>query len=233
MNIPTKLPVQNRSAEGPLPLLENGDHMTQAEFHRRYESYPDDVKFELVGGVVYMASPVHIDHGQFHPALSLALKLYSIQTPGTQLLDNATTILGEDSEPQPDLSLRILPAFGGRSRDTKKHCILGAPELVAEVAHSTRAFDLYEKRRDYEAAGVQEYIVLSLEEPELVWFDFPVQGSIAPDKKGIARSRVFPGLWINIQALLADDGKGLIATVNRGLKSAAHAAFVKKLRAAK
>ncbi len=28
-----------------VPLLANGDHMKQPEFHRRYEAYPDDVKF--------------------------------------------------------------------------------------------------------------------------------------------------------------------------------------------
>ncbi len=34
------------------PVLENGDRLTQPEFHRRYEAYPEDVKIELVGGIV-------------------------------------------------------------------------------------------------------------------------------------------------------------------------------------
>ncbi len=46
----------------PLPL-HNGDRMTRKEFHRRYEAYPEDVKFELVGGVVYMASSLKRPHG--------------------------------------------------------------------------------------------------------------------------------------------------------------------------
>ncbi len=41
--------------DAPLPLY-NGDRMNQREFHRRYEAYPDNVKFELVGGVVYLVS---------------------------------------------------------------------------------------------------------------------------------------------------------------------------------
>ena len=45
-----------RKAMSVLPLF-NGDRMKQPEFHRRYEQYPDDVKFELIGGIVYMASP--------------------------------------------------------------------------------------------------------------------------------------------------------------------------------
>jgi Uma2 family endonuclease len=33
--------------------------------------------------------------------------------------------------------------------------------MIAEVAHSTRAIDLHQKRLDYQQAGVREYLVLS------------------------------------------------------------------------
>ncbi len=214
-----------------LPPLENGDRLSQAEFHRRYETYPKDVKFELIGGIVYMASPLRRPHGKNHVRMSLVLELYESQTQGVELLDNATTILGDESEPQPDLSLRILPECGGRSHETKGEYIEGPPELVAEIAHSTRAIDLHQKRDDYECAGVQEYIVLSLEKPELFWFDFAAKDSVKPDRRGIAHSRAFPGLWINVSALLAGQRKELIVTMNQGLKSRAHSAFVKKLEA--
>ncbi len=230
MNIPNR---QARPERAAFPILENGDHMSQAEFHRRYEAYPDDTKFELIGGVVYMASPLRRTHGIFHPKLSSVLEFFQDQTPGVELLDNATNILGDESEPQPDLTLRILQAFGGQSRETKEDYVEGAPELVAEIASSTRAIDLREKRRDYELAGVQEYMVLSVEEPELFWFDFKAHALLAPDTKGIARSQVFPGLWINVPALLSCQRENLMATMSRGLKSAAHAAFVKKLEAAR
>src|SRR5262245_37865860 len=84
-----------------LPLLENGDRMKQAEFHRRYEAYPEDVKFELIGGIVYMASPLRWPHANYHPKLGFALELYATGTLGVEVGDNATTILGEESEPQP------------------------------------------------------------------------------------------------------------------------------------
>jgi len=54
----------------PLPLLANGDRMTQKEFHRRYEQYPEDVKFELIGGIVYLAPPVTWSHGTYSAKLS-------------------------------------------------------------------------------------------------------------------------------------------------------------------
>jgi len=40
-----------------IPPLENGDHLTRAEYERRYEASPEDVKAELIDGVVYMSSP--------------------------------------------------------------------------------------------------------------------------------------------------------------------------------
>lgn len=219
------------SQDDALPLLVNGDCMSQAEFHRRYEAYPEDVKFELIGGIVYMASPLRRTHGKCHVRLSMVLDRYESQTPGLELLDNATTILGDESEPQPDLSLRILADFGGQSREPVSDYVEGPPELLAEVAFSSRAIDLHQKRQDYERAGVQEYIVFNVEKPELIWFDFAGKNSIAPDRHGIARSRAFPGLWINVPALLAANRKNLVATINRGLKSAGHAAFVKALKA--
>ena len=131
----------NRSAHDfPSPngalLLCNGDRMKQPEFHRLYEIYPGDVKFELVGGTVYMASPLGRPHGIYHVKLSMALALYETDTPGVETSDNATAILGEESEPQPDLALRILAECGGQSGVDERDYYTGPPELVAEIAHS-------------------------------------------------------------------------------------------------
>src|SRR5665213_961690 len=93
------------------PLLCNGDRLSQPEFHRRYLQYPDDVKFELIGGIVYMASPLSFHHSDFDGEVGFLLELYRRATPGTHTLHNATTILSEEDEPQPDLGLRIRPEY--------------------------------------------------------------------------------------------------------------------------
>src|SRR3954471_692574 len=98
-----------------LPPLMNGDRMKQPEFHRRYLGYPGDEKFELVGGIVYMASPLRQPHAAYHEEVGYALGTYRRGTPGVELLPDATTILGEESEPRPDLGLRVLTEYGGRS----------------------------------------------------------------------------------------------------------------------
>jgi Uma2 family endonuclease len=216
----------------PVPPLMNGDRMKQPEFHRRYAEYPEDVKFELIGGTVYMTSPLRRAHGLYHPVLSGVLWLYYSATPGVEVLDNATTILGEESEPQPDLELRILSQYGGQSRETDDDYVEGPPELMAEIAYTTRAIDMHQKRDDYQHAGVLEYIVLCVEEQELYWWHFPSGRMIKASRQGISRSRVFPGLWIDGRALLARDTKRLVEVVEQGLASRAHAAFVKRLQAA-
>ncbi len=214
-----------------VPPLYSGDRMTQPEFHRRYEEYPEDAKFELIGGTVYMASPLRRTHGRLHLQLGAILERYASATPGVEALDNATVILSEESEPQPDLALRILSDYGGRSRESEDDYVLGPPELIVEIAHSTRAIDMHQKRLDYRSAGVREYLVLCVEEPELHWFRFRPNGELAPDKRGIYRSRVFPGLWINGAALLARQRQSLQATLRQGLSSPEHAGFVRHLEA--
>jgi Uma2 family endonuclease len=212
------------------PTLRNGDRMSQAEFHQAYEQMADDVKAELIEGVVFMASPLGIDHGRRHVHLGTVLTLYEAATPGVQVVDNSTTILGEDDEPQPDLSLRILPERGGQTR-TENNYIVGAPELFVEIAHSSRAIDLHGKRRAYAAHGGIEYLVADLEGLRLHWIDLRAGQSIPADADGVCRIRGFPGLWIDGPAIFAFDVARAIATLNAGLASPEHAAFVAALAA--
>lgn len=214
-----------------VPLLENGDRMKQPEFHRRYLAYPDGVKIELIGGTVYMASPLRYPHGSYSQLLSGVFFLYAAATPGVEGADNATVILGEESEPQPDNALRLLPEYGGQSQVDEDEYLRGAPELLAEIAYSSRAVDLNQKREDYERAGVQEYLVLSIEERQLYWFHFAKAKMIRP-RQGISHSLVFPGLWIDNAALVARESARVIEVAQQGLASRAHAAFVKRLQAA-
>lgn len=50
---------------------------------------------------------------------------------------------------------------------------------------------------------------------------------VEPEKK-VFRSEQFPGLWLNPEAVLAVDTAAVLKTLKRGLRSAAHAAFVAK-----
>jgi hypothetical protein len=50
---------------------------------------------------------------------------------------------------------------------------------------------------------------------------------------GIVRSQVFPGLWLNTGALWQHDTAALLATLQQGLASEAHADFTVRLKGAR
>ncbi|HZK79476.1 MAG TPA: Uma2 family endonuclease [Humisphaera sp.] len=226
----TQRPISSPSDE---PLeLHNGDRMTQEEFHRAYERTPENFKAELIGGIVYVASPLKLTHGKNHPPLSTIFFVYEGDTPGVECGDNTTVLLGGDAEPQPDLFMRVLPEFDGQSRTSDDEYVVGPPELVAEIAVSTRAIDLHAKRNDYTRYGVKEYLVVCPREKEVRWFDLAANQELPLGPDGIIRIRQFPGMWIDVAALLDRKPTQLLATLQRGLESPEHAEFVARLAAA-
>ena len=182
--------------------LYSGDRMTREEFHCLYKATPKHFKAELVGGVVYVASPLKIQHGKNHFPIGSVIFAYESATPGVESGDNTTILLGDDAEPQPDIYLRILPEFGGQSTTSNEDYVKGAPELLTEIALSSRSLDLHAKREDYARYGVKEYLVFALREKKLYWFDLQKDRELKIDADGICRVRTFPGLWIHVAALL-------------------------------
>lgn len=226
---------QRESHETPVEVrrLEAGDHLDQPTFHRMYAATPPKFRAELIQGVVIVPSPLYVDHGRYHSLVMGWLLTYDAATPGTLSVDNATVLLPPDSEPQPDASLVIEPACGGQSREEGGY-LAAAPELVVEVASSSVSYDLHGKFRLYEQAKVREYVVIVLHEKHMRWFSLDensrfVEQSAGAD--GIYRSTVFPGLWLDRQAMLSADAAKVLQTLNTGLASAEHAAFVQTLHA--
>jgi Uma2 family endonuclease len=215
------------SAQTILPL-ENGDRLTRDEFERRYEAMPQ-VKAELIEGVVYMAAAVRfMSHGNPHALVMGWLSVYYAATPGTCLADNTTVRLDLDNEPQPDAFLCLEPRLGGQSRISEDDYIEGAPELIVEIAASSASYDLHGKLNVYRRNGVKEYIVWNIYENVLLWYRLEASRYMAvdPDDQGCIYSQVFPGLSLDVPALLDRDLATVLAQVQRSIASAEHQAFV-------
>src|SRR6266852_8574950 len=148
------------------PLVD-GERLTVDEFLRRWEEQPDLKLAELIEGVVYLPSPVGSAHGSHHFLTAGWLMYYSAGAQGCGG-GNEGTWLMRGSAPQPDVALRILPEYGGQSREERGLCV-GAPELAVEIAGSSAPLDLGKKRDLYRAAGVREYIVVLIEEGLGLW----------------------------------------------------------------
>lgn len=212
------------------PPLEAGDRLTRREFERRYQAMPHIKKAELIEGVVYMPTPVrYASHARPHQIINGWLLTYSAATPGVETADNATVRLDLENEVQPDALLRLVR--GGRSRVSEDDYLEGAPELIVEIATSSAAYDLHDKLRAYRRNAVQEYVVWQIEDERLDWFAWQ-EGEyvpLEPDEAGVVHSQVFPGLWLDVPALLAGDLPQVLATLQQGLKTEEHAAFAARL----
>ena len=181
-----------------------------------------------------MPSPVGPEHGRATVPTHVWLSYYQENTPGVDVLDNASTVLDVRGEPQPDAQLRILTEYGGRTQ-TDRRFVRGVPELIVEVSHSTRYTDLGPKFDDYERAGVLEYVVRALDPDQLLWFVLR-EGRLVElplDSNGIFRSEAFPGLWLDPGALIAGNTRRLREILDGGLATTEHSAFVARLAAAR
>lgn len=213
-----------------VPLLENGDQLTRPEFERRYEAMPYLKKAELIEGVVYMPSPVrHKGHGLEHIALSTWLGVYTASTRGLEASDNATVRLDLDNEPQPDVLLRL--TNDGQSRVAADGFIEGPPELVAEVASTSVAYDLHQKLDVYRRHGICEYIVWRTVDNAIDWFVLRDgrYDRLSPSEAEIYKSETFPGLWLAAAAILQGDLAGVLKTLGEGRASLEHEEFVQRL----
>ena len=212
-----------------VPKLHNGDHLTGEEFERRYRAMPG-VRAELIEGVVYVASPVSADHGAPHLVAMFWLGAFLTNTPGVTGGIDTTIRLDLDNRPQPDGHLRIRTEFGGRARVSEDRYLVGAPELVVEIARSTVSYDLHDKLNAYRRNEVLDYVVWRVDDGEVDWFvlrqgRYERLGLI----EGIYKSPTLPGLWLDPEALVREDYAAVLAVVQRGLASPEHAAFVARL----
>jgi Uma2 family endonuclease len=194
------------------PSLESGDRLSREEFWRRYSLRRDIKKAEYLEGKIYVASPLRSpDHGIPHGILMRRLGAYAEATPGVLQDDNATLRLAND-DVQPDVMLRYGLSQNGGSRLDQERYVVGVPELVAEVAASSASYDLHEKKALYERTGIPEYIAWRVEDEAIDWFVLE-RGRYVPLKasdEGLTESLVFPGLALDLAAMLATFREALV-----------------------
>jgi Uma2 family endonuclease len=109
--------------------------------------------------------------------------------------------------------------------------IQGPPELVAEIASSSVSIDLNDKLRVYRRNGVREYIAWRVLDRVIDWFVLR-EGQYLPlnaSEDGISRSEIFPGLWLDVRAMLGGKLADVLTVLRRGMASTEHSQFVESL----
>ena len=87
------------------------------------------------------------------------------------------------------------------------------------------------KKHVYRRNGVREYLVWRGLDREIDWFVLRqgVYEPLAPDAAGVYRSEVFPGLWLDAAAMLRGDLAAVLDTLQEGMATPEHAAWVERL----
>src|SRR4051794_30007388 len=106
-----------------LPPVVAGDRLDQRTFHERYEAMPDGFRAELIGGLVFVPSPLKRPHGRMQTRMIRWICDYEDATPGTEAFDNTTAILSADAELQPDGYLVITAPGKGQTREENEYTV--------------------------------------------------------------------------------------------------------------
>ncbi|HUB24370.1 MAG TPA: Uma2 family endonuclease [Tepidisphaeraceae bacterium] len=225
--------------KGKIPPLQNGDHLTRDEFERRFDATPGLKHAELINGIVYLMAPISYGgHSAPHAELITILSTYRAATSGVASGGNSSVRIDGANMPEPDAFLMILAPHGGQAKIDADDYVSGVPELVVEISATSASFDLHEKMDLYRRAGVREYLVWQTLDNEINLFSLK-QGKfrpLAPAADGTLRSKVFPGLWLDVAALLKGDLATALKTLQAGIAAPEHQLFttaLQKPRAAK
>jgi Uma2 family endonuclease len=160
-------------------------------------------RVEIISGEMIVSPPPRAEHQDLDLALIRAID--SVILPnrlGKVYTAPIGVVLSQNDVIQPD----VLYLTNSRRSLLRGGLIHGAPDLVAEIlSPSTRRIDLVRKMVLYRTAGVPEYWIVDPEKRtvsaySLVEDDYqPI-----PVADGVVRSRVIPGLEIDVVGLFAD-----------------------------
>jgi Uma2 family endonuclease len=182
------------------PRLENGAVLTREEFHRLYSECEDLERVELIEGIVYMPSPISLDHSDPQTLVAEWLAAYAGKNPEVKWSLPTSVLLDDRNEPQPDAML-----YWRATALIEDRYLASAPELIVEVASTTASRDLHQKKQAYERNGVREYIVWRVQDDAIDWFTLRGGSYVlrSPDADGVIASEVFPGLRLDVGAMVA------------------------------
>lgn len=190
-----------------MPLIslpfENGDVMSREQFHRLYSACEGLERVELIEGVVYLPSPIRVKgHAEEQMLVLEWLAAYAAGKPSLRVSPPGSVFLDDDNEPEPDAML-----YRETPDSYRDGYLAKAPELIVEIAATSAARDLHQKKAAYERNGVREYIVWRTRDEAIDWFRL-IDGQYVMVEAGADRiiaSAEFPGLRMDVAAMLRRD----------------------------
>jgi Uma2 family endonuclease len=188
--------------------------MTFEEF---LERIPDNWQAEWVDGEVYVFMATDVRHarilGFFYGLVSQFVALFDL---GEVFFPTfAVHLRGDRSYREPDVFV-VLSEHRNRIRDDGLH---GPPDLVVEgISDGDPDRDRIDKRREYEAAGVPEYLMIDPREgqEDVTYLRLDTEGRyqrVMPDELGRYHSAVLPGFWFDPEWFRRDPLPNIVDTI--------------------
>ena len=164
------------------------------------ELVSEDRKADLLDGVIHMASPESIDHNRLVAWFGKVIGLFvEEQRLGEITINRVAFRLTDKTAPEPDLGF----VHTRRMHAMKSGYVDGPPDLAVEIISPESVVRDYEdKRRRYEAAGVEEYWIIDADEERatfLVLKGDRFEESVPVDH--IFRSSVLAGFELDVRWL--------------------------------
>ncbi|MFM1841537.1 MAG: hypothetical protein RLZZ490_268 [Cyanobacteriota bacterium] len=119
---------------------------------------------------------------------------------GLALVREAHPITLSNSEPEPDIAVVVPPQERYKERHPQAQDIF----WLVEIANSTQAYDLNDKKRIYAQAGIPEYWVADLTNRQLFVFRTPDNGDYCLQHTysgGMIHSQAFSEIKISVQEM--------------------------------
>ena len=165
---------------------------------------PDGQKADLIDGVIHMASPDTQRANALGFFIAYLIEGYTTakNVGGFTFISRFACKISDFRAPEPD---------AGCVRPERLHLVHdqhmdGGPDIAVEVvSRESRSRDYGEKRDLYEAAGVSEYWIIDplQRRVEFLRLSDGKYELVPPENNNVFRCAVIPGLWLNVQWLLA------------------------------
>jgi Uma2 family endonuclease len=156
----------------------------------------DGEKADLIGGVIYMASPDNMDANDlFVWLLRLLADIVEIKDLGKVNGSRAAYRVNQANSPEPDVAF----IRRGRTNLVRRGFVNGPPDLAIEIVSPDSVERDYETKRDlYQDAGVQEYWIVDEVEHKVTLLRLAANGKYREvrSRRGELHSRVVPGFWL-------------------------------------
>ena len=203
LSLPIALPDDARGArpEGHVVLPDR----TYADF----AALPEGTLAELFDGLLIMSPAPNVFHQIIAHRLSRWLGNYAEEHHAGLVLEAPIDVrLSPETVLQPDVVFVATDRLGILAQQE----VEGAPDLVVEVlSPSTGAYDLTQKRRLYEEAGVREYWIVDPAEKTievLALTDDGYRTATRARAAGLVRSVLLDGFGLDLEPLFTWPGTG-------------------------